>query len=223
MGISRSDWIDNKINIATRLYEGECDGSYAEAVLIISASISAMAAAVWPGDRIDKKRFVEIAKAYCDPSLKTTHISIPLLIEWLSQANKCKEATALRGKFMDYDQTRVLRGMDTDRSEKEILSVCPNLEVKDIRRHCYASVFYDEVRSSFVHEYKASKKTDSWAVAATDDLEISYGNWRNAPHRHIHFPIKWMASVAKSIAERVDYTMTQSIPTRPSIWWISGE
>ena len=44
MTFSRQDWVASKKDTALRLVRGECGGSYAEGVIIMSATISAMAA-----------------------------------------------------------------------------------------------------------------------------------------------------------------------------------
>jgi hypothetical protein len=64
MTFSRCDWVAKKTDVALRLCAGECGGSYAEGVIILSSAISAMAAEAWPGSGIDKMRFVEIIKDY---------------------------------------------------------------------------------------------------------------------------------------------------------------
>ena len=222
MTFSRRDWVTKKKDTALRLAAGECGGSYAEGIIILSAAISAMAAEAWPGSRIDKMRFVEIIKDYCDATLNPTRISVPLLIGHLRDNNKATEADTLRNKFMDYKKTRVLTGNDVDRTEAEILSVCPGLGHKEIRRFAYPGVFYDEVRSGFVHEYRLGKKADPWAIASTQDDEISYGNWMNDPDRHIHFPINWIASVAESVAEVADRNAPRFPLSLPATWWLDG-
>ena len=44
------------------------EAPYGEAIIILSAAISTLAAEVWPGEEIDKARFVEMFEQdYCDP------------------------------------------------------------------------------------------------------------------------------------------------------------
>jgi hypothetical protein len=205
MTFSRRDWVAKKKDIALCLAAGECGATYAEGVIILSAVISAMAAEAWPGSGIDKRRFVEIVKDYCDATLNPTRISVPLLIGHLRDNHQTTEVDVLRTNFMDYSDDRVLTGNDVDRTEAVILSVCPSLRHKEIRRFAYASVFYEEVRSSYVHEYRSGKKADSMTFASPGGDEISYGNWMNDPDRHIYFPINWIARVAESVAAVADY------------------
>ncbi len=54
----RTEWIQKKNEIALDLAAGQCGGSYGEAVIILCAALSALAADVWPGRGIDRVRFV---------------------------------------------------------------------------------------------------------------------------------------------------------------------
>ncbi|MCW9032109.1 MAG: hypothetical protein OQK58_11525 [Gammaproteobacteria bacterium] len=222
MIFSRQDWIIKKNDTALQLASGKCGGSYAEGIIILSATISAIPAEVWPGNNIDRKRFVEIIINYCSDKLNPTYISIPLLIGYLRDNNKPAEAERLKKKFLDYQKTRVLTATDVDRSEDEIKSVCPDLEHKVIRRFAYPNVFYEEVRSGFAHEYRPSKKADVWQIASTCDDKISYGNWIDDPDRHIHFPVKWIANVAASVAEIADRNASKFPLSYPEQWWLEG-
>ena len=222
MTFSRRDWVTTKKDTALRLAGGECGGSYAEGVIILSAAISAIAADAWPGTGIDKKRFVEIIKDYCDAGLNSSRVSIPLLVGYLRDSGKTLEADTLRRKFMDFQKSRVLTGDDIDRPEAEILSVCPGLSHKELRRFAYPSILYEEVRSSFVHEYRAGGKADSWQMSYKQDIGVSYVNWINDPDRHIHFPVEWMGKVAESIAEVADRNASRFPLSPPAAWWLDG-
>ena len=222
MTLSRRDWVAKKKEIALRLASGECGGSYAEAVIILSAVVSATAAEAWPGGGIDRKRFVEFIKNHCDAKFKPVLISVPLLIGHLRDNGKTSESNSLQKKFMDFQKTRVLTSNDVDKTEVEILSVSQNLNFKDIRRFSYAAVFYEEVRSGFVHEYQTGEKADSWPIGVTHDDQISYGNWVNDPDRHIHFPLGWICGVAESIANVADQNASTFPLSPPTTWWLDG-
>ena len=185
---SLRDWIDQKIEIALALSRGECGGSYAEAILILSAAISALAAEVWQGKDIDRKRFVEIIKDHCDPTLNPLRISIPLLIGHLDETDMLTEAELLQKQFLNFQKTRVITAAETDKSEQEIRQVCPQYNLQGDPKFSYANLLYEEVRSSYVHEYHSGAKADPWPHGSALGKGISYGNWAKDPHRHIHFP-----------------------------------
>lgn len=222
MTFSRQDWVDTKVATALHLANGKCGGSYAEGVIILSAVISAIAAEAWPGRFMDKKRFVELVNTYCTDDIKPTQVSIPLLIGFLREKEKYGEADVIRKNFMNYQKTRVLTSEDVDHSETEVLSICPGLSLGEIRRFSYSSVFYDEVRSGFVHEYRPGKKADSYPIASAQDDQISYGNWVDDPDRHIYFPMQWVINIAKSVAKTADSNADQFPLGQPQKWWVEG-
>src|SRR5712671_5903613 len=97
MSFSRTDWVERKVRIAERLSQGECGGSYPEAVLILCAAISALAADAWPGTGIDRARFVELLVSLTP---QTKIVSIPLLIWQLRTGTRRVYAKRLRKAFL---------------------------------------------------------------------------------------------------------------------------
>jgi hypothetical protein len=218
----RKDWTQEKQHIASRLASGECGGTYGEAVLILCSALSALAAEVWPGERIDRKRFVELLKEYAPPHLDTTQISIPLLIGYLRSLGKTLEMRQLEKVFLNCDDSLVLTGDDVDKTENEILSVCNTISSIHIRECSYANLLYREVRSGYAHEYKPMERADSRPMTQRPEARISYGNWVDDPDRHIHFHINWLAELSIATAEEIDKiagTIPHGIPTK---WWIDG-
>lgn len=57
MGLEQ--FVERPLAVAAALEQGACGGSYAEACVLVSSLISAVASFVWPGQRMDRKRFVE--------------------------------------------------------------------------------------------------------------------------------------------------------------------
>ena len=64
-----SDWVDQKAHLAEQLAQGECGGGYGDAIIVLSSVISGIAAALWPGERIDRQRFAQVWWTYCDRTL----------------------------------------------------------------------------------------------------------------------------------------------------------
>jgi hypothetical protein len=213
-------WMNSKTSLARRLAAGECGGGYPEAVIVLSSAISAIAAFVWPGDRIDRKRFVELFKEFCDPNLNPTRISIPQLIGQLRASGQSAACQKLQEEFMGYVPAQVLKGDDVDQDEPSVLATWPGLARKDVRSCCYADLLYKEVRSALVHEYRLGGKADPWPMADDADDVISYVNWHGEPDRHIHFPIGWVCLCAESIAAAVDNLANAFPRTPPAAWWL---
>jgi hypothetical protein len=68
-----------KLAVAKGLNEGLINGSYVEAVLISCGLLSGIASEIWPGENIDRKRFIELLVKY-DNSNLASRISLPLII-----------------------------------------------------------------------------------------------------------------------------------------------
>ncbi len=217
----RADWAEEKRDIALELDRGRCGGSYAEAVLILGAVISALAAEVWPGKGIDQKRFVQLLKDFAPRDPDPARISVPLLAGHLRSPARRAAGTRIEDAFMKYGSTRVLTGDEVDRSEGQILSVCNTVTLKELRAHSYGNLFYRELRSSYVHEYRPGERADSWPMTRSE-ASVSYVNWANDPDRHIHFHVDWLGELSVRTAEAIDDFATPPPLKRPAKWWVDG-
>jgi len=218
----RTDWMKAKRDVAFRLASGECGGSYGEAVIILCSAISALAAEVWPGRGKDRARFVEVLREFASPDLNTVRISIPLLVGTVRKQERTSEIVSLEKAFLDYSQSRVLTGDEVDKSEAEIIRVCPTLNAKEIRECSYANLLYEEIRSGYAHEYRPGTRADSRSMTSVRAAPVSYVNWANDPDRHIHFHVEWLADVALAVAKAVDAVGATLPRADPLGWWVHG-
>lgn len=60
----RSSWVAQKCDVASALNARAGGAGYSEAVLILCAVLSAMAADAWPGRGIDRRRFTELVARF---------------------------------------------------------------------------------------------------------------------------------------------------------------
>lgn len=121
----------------------------------------------------------------------------------------------------------VLRGCDVDMTEVQVAQLLPALGAKDIRAFSYPVLFYKHVRSNLVHEFKLSESAAAH-FATRLEANVSYVNRGDSSQaelsrRLIHFHIRWLADVVRSIAKKVaplidSYT---TLP-RPPGWWTHG-
>ncbi|MCP4382237.1 MAG: hypothetical protein GY798_12635 [Hyphomicrobiales bacterium] len=216
----RQEWVTQKVEIAECLFNGECKGSYPEAVLITSATINAIASNLWPGKGIDRKRFVELLIKYASADPSPTTVSVPLLVQHLIDKGRNPEAKLLQEKYLNVCDSLVLLGNDIDKSEIEIQILCSTLDLKTLRKYCYANIFYEEVRSSYVHEYAAGEKSDSHSMSGARNAKVHYTNTINMPRR-IHFHINWLREVALLTAKSADSICSLPL-AKPAKWWIEG-
>jgi hypothetical protein len=210
-----------KTSLARRLAKRECGGDYADALIILAAAISAIAADIWPGDGIDKRRFVQLLVDYADPRFHASRVSIPLLIANSRIEGRTFEQATLASRYTNYPGSMVLTGALVDQAESTVAVACPALTRAAVRRCCYASVFYTEIRSALAHEFRFGESADPSSMAEGADAdEVTYGNWWGEPDRHIHFPLEWVCGVAESVAAAVDAAPSAGPVPRSVPWWI---
>lgn len=225
MNASLRDTVDRKLAIAITLNEGGCGGSYYEATLLLSSIVSGIAADVWPGEGIDRKRFIELWVRYADPALDAVRISVPLLVTALNEQGKQAEAAAFgMARPVAYalgQSTRVVVGTEVDASEAEVLAICPGLAVRELRGFAYPNAFYRHVRSTLVHEYHLGESASAQPMTPRE-AGVSYVNIITSPYRQIHFHIPWLGEVIRSIAASVEPVILSGPQAVPQAWWIEG-
>lgn len=223
----RYDWVTEKCEIAIALARGEAGGSYSEAAILVCAALSALAAEVWPGRGLDRARFVELlVRLGPSPNFPMT-ISVPLLVRHLETTSSKASATLLKNALLAFSPTRVVTGSEVDKMERELVSICPVLTPKATRKFSYACLLYEEVRSSYAHEYKPGDKADSWPMTMCEGQSVSYVNRllvAGIPEtgRLIHFHIVWLTKLAVDLASSID-ALGATVPRQaPTNWWIDG-
>lgn len=214
------NWVNKKIEISAKLNDGELGGGYAESMIILITVISALSSIVWPGDHIDRKRFIELLKKFTNTTPETTRISIPLFINELKNTSRNKEASVLQNEFMNYMDSRVITWDEVDKTEDEIIKICSNLGYQEIREFSYASVLYKELRNSYIHEYHSGKKADPFPMTSKSNAYVSYVNWLDSSYRHIHFHFEWIKEIVLTVADALD-NIEKMLPLEyPKSWWI---
>lgn len=221
----RKNWVCEKCNIAISLFRGEAGGGYAESVIIACAALSALSAEIWIDRQIDRVRFIEMLTKYGPQSDDCKTISIPLLINYLQSKSRTFEAISIQNAFSIPSSARVLTGQDVDKSESEVLSVCPQLLPKEVRNFSYASILYAEIRSSYAHEYRPGKQADSWPMTMASNQKVSYINRitdNKGMIRLIHIHFEWIVQLANELANEVDQIANILPMSKPQIWWAEG-
>lgn len=221
----RQNWIAEKCRVVDRLSRGEAGGSYAEAAILVCATFNALAAELWVGRCIDRFRFVEMLVRLGPQASECSRVSIPLLVQHLEATSRELEAQQIQHAFSLPSTGRVVTGPDVDQCEKDVLSIYPQLNLKELRSFSYASVLYGEIRSSYAHEYKPGDRADSWPMTMLADQKVSYINRLNDSlkmHRLVHFHIEWLAQLAVELASVVDRLAEELPLPQPTVWWIEG-
>jgi hypothetical protein len=212
--------------VACALDRRECGGTYAEACMIIAAILSGLAADLWPGEGIDRKRFVELWVRYGTSMPTTAWVSVPLLTQWLRSENRTDEARAIEEArpemFGPGHFARVLVGTEVDMPEGDVLQLAPRLTRAQARKFAYPSVFYTEFRCGLVHEYHVGESASDWRMTA-DQGEVSYVNLAHptqGQRRLIHFDVPWLSTLVIAIAGKAEPDTNLTPLATPSPWWI---
>jgi len=222
----RKQWVSDKCAIAGRISRGAAGGGYPEAVILVCATLSALSAELWPGRGIDKNRFVELLVRIGPYGEYCQTVSVPLLVQSLADSGRTAEAEKLGRDLRFPHLSRVLTGPKIDATEAIVLESCPGLQVKEVRRFSYASVLYQDVRSSYAHEYQPGENAGSWPMTMLPDQRVSYINRLVNPERLkvqrlIHYHVDWLAELATELAGAVDDE--GHVPRLlPPQWWAEG-
>ncbi len=215
------EWSDTKIELARRLNSGECGGSYAEAVIILCSVLSGISADVWPGRKIDRKRFVELLVKYTGASLYSQKVSVPLLVGAMRDKGEIQLADQISRDLMPSNKARVITGDEVDKTIDELKAAYPTVDSATLKKNSYACLLYEEVRSGYIHEYKPGERSDSWAMGSVrKNSPIIYINRIDKPDRLIYFNVSWLASL---ISEAVNIlSKNDPLPTFSdySSWWL---
>ena len=221
----RRNWVTEKCQVAQRLSRGEAGGSYAEAAILACATLSALAAELWEGRSIDQVRFIEMLVRLGPEAGTCDTISVPLLTQHLEASGREAHCRQLERAFSVPSISRVLTGPEVDRSESEIIALCPALDLVEIRRFSYASILYSEVRSSYAHEYRPGERADSWPMTMQQDQKVSYINRLDddlQTRRLVHFHFEWLTALPIELAGVVD-SLAPALPqSHPKVWWAMG-
>ena len=216
----RSRWVTDKCEIALALANGQIGAGYSEAAILICAILNALAAEAWLGQKLDRVRFIELLAKMATSLPSPALISVPLLIQDLRDELLSNEADSLARVLMPFETSLVITGLDVDKSEPELLLICPSIPVNLLRKNSYACLLYEEVRSSYAHEYRPGDRADSWPMTRKTNQCVSYIN--KITERCIHFHVEWLARLAIELAEKPDELDTKLPLPAPQQWWIKS-
>jgi hypothetical protein len=220
------NWLMGRVELAARLSSGECGGSYGDAILILSALVSGIAAEIWPGERIDRKRFVEVWHRYSGAGLNANLVSLPLLVAALRNQKDFVTAEQVRSLRSDCisqgsRDSLVVTGERVDLPESDVIAAAPRLSLATIRNYTYGSVYYREFRSGYVHQYKTGTHAEEFIMSHTRG-DITYSNQNRPPYRRINFSSTWLIEVARSICVAAASDYWDGEQPQPSSWWLDG-
>ncbi len=222
-----SQFVQRKMSVAEALNKGQCGGSYVEGCIITGALLSAIAADLWPGTHIDQFRFVELWTRFGWDIPDACHISVPLLVDDLRAKGRKADPELIEKAnpvvLGGGSLSRTTKGKDVDRTDQALLSLCPQLTKAEVRKFSYPCVFYREIRSALVHEYKVGSAATLLAMDETDSGVSYIDNLRDGEDDKpvIHFGMSWLTKVISAIAKRAESVFDDTAPLpHPPVWWL---
>lgn len=204
------EFLQGRIELAKWLAAEVPQAHYADLVLILTAVLSACAARRWPGDYIDRRRFVEVLVRCSAPQFHTSWVSLPALLGDYPGANEMPAGMP---------DTRILCGHEVDLSYEEAEKQYPDFSAKDLRNHSYASLIYRWLRCGYAHEYWANENV-THVPASNEKARVSYiGRLTTHGHRRMaSFHLEYLVE----LAEHHVSILSSAACDRPSVWWIDG-
>lgn len=206
-------FLEERINLVKTLIKDVKGVSYADIVLILTAVLSTCASIKWPGERIDKKRFVELLVKYSPANFRTTWVSIPALII----SRLLDESDTLYGK--PGEQDRIFTDDEIDLELPEAKNQYPLISVKDLKKHSYASLIYTWLRCGYSHEYCPHSNITE-IPASREKARVSYigsGSMTSEVlEREVSFHLDYLIELTEF---HVKNSISSSIE-HPAHWWI---
>jgi hypothetical protein len=178
----------------------------------LTAVISACAAWRWPGERFDRKRFVETLIRFGPHSLHLDFISIGALLE----VGLISESETPWRELGQSD--RIFTGDEIDCALPDMRARYPHLEVCDLKNASYASLIYRWLRCGYAHNYWAAGNT-SHVAPSRRPAQISYIGRSQSDGQLVRiasFHLDYLIDVTQ---EQVS-TLGDEPLQQPNEWWI---
>jgi len=228
----RLELAERKISTFTELH-ADNKITYGDAILILTAVVSALAAQCWPGRSIDAQRFTQLLVGYAPETLT---ISVPLLMKSFESSKRADLAKKLKGHFnrcVPWGTIPLGHEVDLLESDVEILlgdSFCRS----EVRKHSYAQLLYKELRCSYSHEFKPGAGIEVHRPTSFADPCVSYQPYSimlpgsselslTPTSFCICFDLPWIGEVLRKCAGAVDNSDDRLPLEPPDKWWIHGE
>lgn len=205
------EFLQGRIELVKHLATDVAKAHYADMVLILTAALSACASRRWPGDHIDKKRFVELLVRCSPQDFHTSWVSLPALLGDHPGADK---------RPAGMPDTRILCGHEVDVSYEEAERQYPDFSAKQLREHSYASLIYRWLRCGYAREYWANENV-THVPAPDEKARVSYIGraTRDGQRRMVSFHIEYLVELAEH-----HVSILPSAPCAPpSDWWVDGD
>ena len=206
-------FLQDRIRLVRDLLTSGPEVAYGDLVLILCAVMSACAAARWPGEGIDRKRFLELLVRHSKPDHRTVWVSVPALI---SSGVLCESRTPY-GDVGNAD--RIYRDHEIDLPLGDAMLRYSDIDERKLRKHTYAGLIYEWLRCGYAHEY-CPHGSISTMPASRFPARVSYiGRYDGGTlTRMVTFHLDYLIE----LTEHHVANLAISPMTRPTQWWSDG-
>jgi hypothetical protein len=206
--------LEGRVRLVQQLLANGPEVDYADLMLILTAVLSACATVRWPsrkGERIDKKRFVELLVSTSSSDARAGYISVPALLS-SGLISEAQTPWSALGK-----SSRIYKGEEIDCDLNSAVIAFPMISKKELKRHSYGCLIYAWSRCGYAHEYCASDRVTT-VPPSREKAQVSYigrrvgGSIVRMPHFHVEYLIDLADQHAKTLPNRPS--------ARPKQWWL---
>ncbi len=170
------EWYQDRLDIADAIVDTFGDEGLFDAEILLCCAMSALAARIWPGERIDRFRYVQLFVDFAPDPAEVKRISVPRLHEKLkAKKEEIASAQVLESRFLAGLEDRVLTGPEIDQSEQTLTALLPAISLGRLREASYAAILYQDLRCGLVHEYSLPPHMIDFGLSRRQDVP-SYVN-----------------------------------------------
>lgn len=204
------EFLLDRVRLVRELLASDIQVAYADVVLILCCVISAAASRRWPGERIDRRRFVELLVQHSPPDAHADWVCVPALIN--------------RGLLAEADtpygpggNTRIFRDEEIDLPLSSAETTYPQVQCRELRNCSYAALIYTWLRCGYAHDYCAHENI-THVPASRRSARVSYigRGTRTGIRRMVSFHLDYLVELAEHHAN----TVPDVSSPHPSVWWL---
>jgi hypothetical protein len=204
------EYLLGRIRLVHDLLHSDIAVHYNDLALILCAVLSACAAQRWPGSGVDRKRFVELLVKISPPDYHTDWVAVPALI--------ADGLVDEKDTLYVANETRIFTDEEIDLPILDAATRYPQVDLKKLKTHTYASLIYVWLRNGYAHEYLANKNI-THVQASRHQARVSYigrGVLGGGIQRMTSFHLDYLIALAEYHASEVVKNPT----TQPEKWWL---
>lgn len=176
------EWYQSRLEIADAIVDRFGEAGQFDAEILLCCATSALSARIWPGQKIDGFRYVQLFVDFAPDPAEVKRISVPKLHEKLKDIGDIASAQVLETRFLAGLED-LLTAREIDQSEETLTALFPSMPLRLLREASYAAILYQDLRCGLVHEYSFPPHMIDFGLSRRQDVP-SYVNVITTPNLH---------------------------------------